>query len=336
MKSRAPSGVLLISVGRLDLDEAVGVVDLADRLDHPAAEHQPALHRLAPDVEVAVLEAQALVDRRVRLVDVERRRLRLGQDLDVGRLELDRAGRQLRVLRAGQAQRDGALDHHDELGADAAGLRVGVGRIGLVDDDLGDPVAVAQVEEDQLAVVAPAVDPAGQPGGRARVGRAELAAGVRAVGRGEARLGVGHGRRIVAADGLARSARHDRWRDRHVQAARPHRDRTGEPDARRARAARRAAPRWSTGHDVDVFIAGDAVAILRPETLDAGQRDRHGWLSRAHRSPGRGWRDALRLGHVEQGPRPRAGRRSAGLPVTMAPPDRLVELAFAADRVLVY
>ena len=65
---------------RLDLDEAVGVVDLADGLDHPAAEHQPALHRLAPDVEVAVLEAQDLVDRRVRLVDVERRRLRLGQD----------------------------------------------------------------------------------------------------------------------------------------------------------------------------------------------------------------------------------------------------------------
>jgi len=26
----------------------------------------------------------------------------------------------------------------------------------------------------------------------------------------------------------------------------------------------------------------------------------------------------------------------AGLPVSMAPPDRLVELAFAADRVLVY
>ena len=124
---------------------------------------------------------------RVRLVDVERRGLRLGQDLDVGRLELDGAGRQLRVLGAGQPLRDRPRDRDDELGADPAGRRVGLGRVGLVDDDLGDPVAVAQVEEDQLAVVAPAVDPAGQPRGRAGVAETELAAGVRAVGRGEAR-----------------------------------------------------------------------------------------------------------------------------------------------------
>ena len=47
---------------RLDLDEAVRVVDLADRLDEPAAQEQAAGHRLAADVEVAVLEAQRLVD----------------------------------------------------------------------------------------------------------------------------------------------------------------------------------------------------------------------------------------------------------------------------------
>ncbi len=89
---------------RLDLDEAVRVVDLADRLDHPAAEHEPALHRLTADVEIAVLEAQDLVDRRVGLVDVEGRRLRLGQDLEGGRLELDRARRQRRVLGPGQSR----------------------------------------------------------------------------------------------------------------------------------------------------------------------------------------------------------------------------------------
>ena len=92
---------------RLDLDESVSVVDLADGLDHPAAEHQAALHRLAPDVEIAVLQPQDLVDRRVRVVDVEGRRLRLGQDRHGRRLELDRAGRQLRVLgaRAAAARR---------------------------------------------------------------------------------------------------------------------------------------------------------------------------------------------------------------------------------------
>ena len=87
---------------RLDLDEAVGVMDIADGLDHPAAEHQPALHRLAPDVEVAVLEPQALVDRSVGFVDVERRRLRLGQDRHGRGPKLDRACRQLRVFRARQ------------------------------------------------------------------------------------------------------------------------------------------------------------------------------------------------------------------------------------------
>ena len=37
MKSRAPSGVDLIRIGRLDLDEAVLVVDVADRLDQLAS-----------------------------------------------------------------------------------------------------------------------------------------------------------------------------------------------------------------------------------------------------------------------------------------------------------
>ena len=63
---------------------------------------------------------------------------------------------------------------------------MGLGRVGLVDDDLGQPVAVAQVEEDELAVVAAPMDPAGQPGGRAGIGGAQLAAGVGPVGRGEA------------------------------------------------------------------------------------------------------------------------------------------------------
>ena len=88
---------------RLDLDEAVAVVDLADRLDHPAAQEQTLLHRLAADVEVAVLEPDRLIDGCVGIVDVEGRRLRLGQDLDLGRLDLDRARRQLRVLGAWEA-----------------------------------------------------------------------------------------------------------------------------------------------------------------------------------------------------------------------------------------
>ncbi len=178
----------------LDLDEAVGVMDRVDRPDHRAAEDQSPEHRLTTDVEVAVLQPQALVDRGVGLVDVERRRLRLGQDVDGGRLELDGARRQLRVLGAGQTRRDRARDRHDELRAQPAGGLVRVRRVGPVDHDLGDPVTIAQVEEDQLAVVATPVDPAGQTGVAAGIGSPKLAAGVAAVGRGEAGGRAGRGR----------------------------------------------------------------------------------------------------------------------------------------------
>ncbi len=55
------------------------------------------------------------------------------------------------------------------------------GRFRRVDDDLGDPVPVAQVEEDELAVVTAAVDPAGQARADACVRSAQLAAGMAAV-----------------------------------------------------------------------------------------------------------------------------------------------------------
>jgi predicted peroxiredoxin len=89
------------------------------------------------------------------------------------------------------------------------------------------------------------------------------------------------------------------------------------------------------GHTVDVFLAGDAVAILRPATLDAGQGIGTG--------PFREHVDALAAGGVAlyaSGMSSKARGLSAddlgGLPVTLAPPDRLVELTFAADRVLTY
>ena len=69
--------------------------------------------------------------------------------------------------------------------------------VGLVDDDLGDPVAIAEVEEDQLPMVAPSMDPAGQTGIPPGIGGPQLAAGMGSIGRGEAGAVIGHGRRIV-------------------------------------------------------------------------------------------------------------------------------------------
>jgi hypothetical protein len=68
-----------------------------------------------------------------------------------------------------------------------------------IDDDLRDAVAIAQVEEDELAVVAPAVHPAGEACFTFRIDRAQLAAGVRAIGRRKVGGCGGHrGYRTVA------------------------------------------------------------------------------------------------------------------------------------------
>jgi predicted peroxiredoxin len=89
------------------------------------------------------------------------------------------------------------------------------------------------------------------------------------------------------------------------------------------------------GQAVDVFIAGDAVAILRPETLDARTGIGTGGF-REHieaLTTGGATLYASGMSSKARGLGPDA---LASLPVTMAPPDRLVGLAFAADRVLVY
>lgn len=89
------------------------------------------------------------------------------------------------------------------------------------------------------------------------------------------------------------------------------------------------------GHDVDVFIAGDGVSVLRPATLDAAEGIGTGRL-REHV-------DALVAGGARlfaSGLSSKARGLDAdglgGLPITMAPPSRLVELVFEADHVLTY
>ena len=84
--------------------------------------------------------------------------------------------------------RDLALDFDDELAAHAAGRVMSLGRVGVIDDDLGESVAIAEVQEDQLAVVATSMDPARQPDAGTLVGGAQGATGMGAIGRGEAKV----------------------------------------------------------------------------------------------------------------------------------------------------
>src|SRR6188474_1067968 len=81
----------------------------------------------------------------------------------------------------------------------------------------------------------------------------------------------------------------------------------------------------AAGHAVDVFVAGDGVGLLRPETLDAGQGIGTGSL--------RDHVDALVAGGATMYASERSSKARgltvdalAGLLVTMAQPERLVEL----------
>ena len=81
----------------------------------------------------------------------------------LGDLQLDLAGRQVRVDRLGARRTTVAGRAEHVLGPQLVGqLECLAGGVG-VEDELDDAGAVAQVDEDQAAVVAAAMDPAGDP-----------------------------------------------------------------------------------------------------------------------------------------------------------------------------
>lgn len=89
------------------------------------------------------------------------------------------------------------------------------------------------------------------------------------------------------------------------------------------------------GHEVDLFIAGDGVGVLRPETLDAVQGIGTG-SAREHVTALAAGGARFYLSGMSSKARGLTPEGMGGLVVTMAPPSRLVELAFEADLVLTY
>src|SRR4029077_17011115 len=142
----------------LDLQKALGVEEVADRLGHPVPELEVPGHPRSAQVQVAVAKPHLLVDRAV-FVDGERRWLRAVEDDNGTRFDLDLARRQLLVFGPWWPPLDGALhmDHRlrSELTTDGVDLRVGG-----VELHLDDSAAIAQIDEDQTAEVAPPVHPA--------------------------------------------------------------------------------------------------------------------------------------------------------------------------------
>ena len=152
-------GRRLVKHRRLDVDEAVLVEEAPHRHRRAVPQAQVALHRRAPQIEDAVLQTGFFCE--VLLVQLKRRRRRGIEDLDLVREHLDFAGGQLGIHRAGGTAPHLAGDPQDVLGAHT--LRQLEGFLAVrIAHHLRQSLAVAQVDEDHAAVVAPPVRPAAQ------------------------------------------------------------------------------------------------------------------------------------------------------------------------------
>ncbi len=157
--------------GGFDVDEAQLVQELAGFDGHAVAQHQVALHLRTAQVQHAVREAGGF--RQVVVVQLERRGDRRVQDLDFLAEHFDFAGGQFGVGRARRTLAHQAGDADAEFIAQALGG--GEGGVVRIEHDLRQARAVAQVDEDDPAVVAAAVHPAVQGDGLAEMVTANLA-----------------------------------------------------------------------------------------------------------------------------------------------------------------
>ena len=191
----------------LDFEETLVVEIIAGRLRNAMAEAEVARELRAAQVEIAISQAQIFIRdlgierERKRLGPVENRQAR-GQDFDLARSEIG-------IFRAGQARRDPAF-HLDDIFVFQMmrGLR-DFGIFLRAKDDLGESFAIAQIDENDAAVIAPGMDPAGEFDLLADVGGAK----------GVAIVGAIHGRRAADSQcGERRARRKLRYRLRNSPA----------------------------------------------------------------------------------------------------------------------
>ena len=142
----------------------------------PGAQHDVGMNPLAPQIEKPVGEPHLLG---IFGLGVDRERQRLGFRLD---FELPRSpARPRRWSSFGltvSAERAVTRPVTVTTLSRRSPSAVGEQRRGGVDHALREPVMVAQIDEQQMAVVALAVDPARQPGRVSGIGKAQLPAGM--------------------------------------------------------------------------------------------------------------------------------------------------------------
>ena len=155
---------------RLKLEEALALHSSAKQINDLTAQHDVLMKLLAPQIQEPVPEPRVL---RVRLVAEHRQRQIAGgpQHFDLAHINLDKPGRHFGVFGAGRALAHLAVDADDEFRAQL--LRFAEGRRIRIDHALGQAVMVAQIDEQQAAVVADAMAPAGKPNVGAVLGQGQ-------------------------------------------------------------------------------------------------------------------------------------------------------------------
>ena len=158
--------------GRLDLQKAVLNEIATDCHRDAAANREVLLHLAAAQIEIAVLQPHLFIRDGV-LGGREGRRLRIVQQQHLVRNQLDVSGLHVRVRQPRGALAQLAGDCHHVLRPRRLRFGVGLGRPLLVEHHLRYAGAVAQIEKDEIAVIAAAVHPPHQSYGFAGVHAAQ-------------------------------------------------------------------------------------------------------------------------------------------------------------------
>ena len=140
----------------LDVDESRLVQEVPDRPRHAVPQGQVRQHLLAPQVQVTIGEPQLFVG---VFVVMERRRRGIVERRERFREHLDLAGGHVRVRRAFRPRPHLAGYREHVFAADTLGLREDLRPV-RVEHHLQQALAIAQVDKNHAAVVAPPVHPA--------------------------------------------------------------------------------------------------------------------------------------------------------------------------------
>ena len=161
--------------GRLHLDEALLVQVFAHFDGHLVAQFQVLAHSRAAQVEVAVFHAYIVASVRI-VLDGKGRGERRIEHVQRGNDDFDIARRQVGVLAEAFVHSTGCL--YDIFTSQVVGAVAKVGVRLLVEHELGNAIAVAQVDEGHAAHLASALHPSGQRDLLVYIFYAEFSAGV--------------------------------------------------------------------------------------------------------------------------------------------------------------